>query len=64
MSWKDPGDLKPLKRKKEKERPRKRKIKSSLLILDLKEGKLYDSGKAKEGKTFQRLQVLGMNDDL
>ena len=50
---------------------RKKKIKgyeekgigSSLLILDLKGGKLYDSGRKEEGKTFHKLHVLGMNDD-
>ena len=35
----------------------------SILILDLKDGKLYDSGK-QGGKTFHKLHVLGMNDDL
>ena len=39
-------------------------IRSSLLILDLKDGKLKDSGKQEEGKTFHKLHVLGMNDDL
>ena len=39
-------------------------IRSSLLILDLKDGKLYDSGKKEEGKKFHKLHVLGMNDDL
>ena len=29
-----------------------RETRSSLLILDLKEGKLWDSGKEEEGKTF------------
>ena len=37
---------------------------SSLLILDLKDGKLLDSGKQEEGKMFHKLHVLGMNDDL
>ena len=41
-----------------------RGIRSSLLILDLKDGKLQDSGKQEEGKTFHKLHVLGMNDDL
>ena len=41
-----------------------REIRSSLLILDLKDGKLYDLGKQEEGKTFHKLHVLGMNDDL
>ena len=33
-------------------------------MLDLKHGKLQDSGKQEEGKTFHELHVLGMNDDL
>ena len=33
-------------------------MKSSLLISDLKDGKLYDSGKQEEGKTFHKLHVL------
>ena len=37
---------------------------SSLLILDLRDGKLYDSGKQEEGKKFHKLHVIGMNDDL
>ena len=41
-----------------------REMRSSLLILDLKDGKLQDSGKQEEGKTFHTLHVLGMNDDL
>ena len=41
-----------------------REIRSSLLILDSKDGKLSDSGKQKGGKTFHKLHVLGMNDDL
>ena len=40
-----------------------REIRSSLLILELKDGKLEDSGKEVEGKTFHKLHVLGMNDD-
>ena len=31
---------------------------------DLKDGKLYDSGKEIEDKAFHKLHVLGMNDDL
>ena len=34
------------------------------MILDLKDDKLYDSGKQGEGKTFHKLHVLGVNDDL
>ena len=32
-----------------------REIRSSLLILDLKDGKLQDSGKQEEGKMFHKL---------
>ena len=39
-------------------------IRSRLLILDLKDGKLSDSGKQEEGKTFHELHILGMNDAL
>ena len=38
-------------------------MRSGLLILDLKESKLLDSGK-EEGKKFHRLQVFEMNGDL
>ena len=57
---------KPQQRKKdESERLRgEREIISSLLILDLKDGKLQDSGKQEEGKRFHKLHVVGMNDDL
>ena len=41
-----------------------RENRSSLLILDLNDGKLYDSGKQEEGKTFHKLHFLGTNDDL
>ena len=41
-----------------------REIRSSLLMLDLKPDKLYDSGKEDEGKTLHVSQVLGMNEDL
>ena len=51
-------------RKKEAKGEEEREIRSSLLILDLKDGKLSDSGKQEEGKTFYKLHVLGMNDDL
>ena len=40
---------------------RKREIRSSLLVLDLKDGKLQDSGK-QEGNTLHKLHVLGMNE--
>ena len=36
---------------------------SILLIFDLKEGKLYDSGSEGEGTLFHKLHVRGMNDD-
>ena len=42
---------------------RREKIRSRLLILDFKDGRLKDSGKQEEGKTFHKLHVLGMNDD-
>ena len=52
-------------KKEENERLRgEREIRSSLFILDLKDGRLQDSGKQKEGKTFHKLHVLGMNNDL
>ena len=47
-----------------KRKANRREIRSSLLILDLKDGKLQDSGKQEEGKTFHKLHVIGMNDDL
>ena len=57
---------KPQQRKKEEsERLRgEREISSSLLTLDLTDGKLKDSGKQEESKTFHKLHFLGMNDDL
>ena len=39
-------------------------MRSILLILDLKECKLWDSGKQEEGNTFHKLHVIGLNDDL
>ena len=51
-------------RRKRKPKRRERGVRSSLLILDLKDGKLQDSGKQEEGKTFHKLHVLGMNDGL
>ena len=50
-------------RKKKAKGLEEREIRSSLLILDLKDGNLYDSGK-QGGKTFHKLHVLRMNDDL
>ena len=41
-----------------------REIRSNLLILYLKDGKLKHSGKQEEGKTFHKLHVLGANNDL
>ena len=37
---------------------------SNLLILDLKYGTLQDSGEEEEDKTFHKLHVLGMSNDL
>ena len=51
-------------RERDRERKREREIRSSLLILALKDGKLSNSGKEEEGKTFHKSHVLGMNDDL
>ena len=45
-------------RKKKAKGYEEREIRSSLLILDLKDGKL------EEGKTFHKLHVPGMNDHL
>ena len=53
-----------LRGEREREREREREIRLSLLILDLRDGELQDSGKQERGKTFQDLFVLGMNDDL
>ena len=56
---------KPQQRKKESERVRgEREVRSSLLILHLKDGKLWDSEKEEGGKTFQELHVIGMNEYL
>ena len=38
-------------------------MRSSLLILDMKEDHLHDSGKEEGGKTFRELIALGMNDE-
>ena len=51
-------------RKKEESQRLRGEIRSSLLILELKDGRLQDSGKQEEGKMFHKLHVLGMNDDL
>ena len=40
-------------------RLRGEEIRSSLLILYMKDGKLYDSGKKEGGKAFHKLHVLG-----
>ena len=50
-------------RRKWKAKRREIEMRSSLLILDLKDGKLQDSGKQEGGKTFHQLHVLEMNDD-
>ena len=57
---------KPKQRKKEESKRlrEKRQIRSSLLILDMRDGKLQDSGKEEKGKTFHTLHVLRMHDDL
>ena len=55
---------KPQQREKEGGVEEEREARSSLLIWDLKDGKLLDSGKQEEGKIFHKLHVLGMNDDL
>ena len=63
LAYRKPQDRK----KEEHERlrgEREREIRSTLLILDLKDGKLQDSGKQEEGKTFHNLHALGMNNDL
>ena len=58
-------DTKPQQRKKEEsENYDEREIRSSLLILDLKDGRLQDSGKQEEGNGFHKLHVLWMNDGL
>ena len=52
------------KEERRKRKAKRREIRSSLWILDMKDGKLSDSGKQEEGKTFLKLHVLGMNEDL
>ena len=53
---------KPQQRKKEEsERLEEIEMRSNLLILDSKDGKLQDSGKQEEGTTFHKLHVLEMN---
>ena len=56
---------KPQQRKEEKTETLRgeREIRSNLLILELKDGKLQDSGK-QEGMAFHKLHVPGMHDDL
>ena len=41
-----------------------KEVRSILVILDLKDGRLQDSGKQEEGKTFHKLNFLWRNDDL
>ena len=56
---------KPQQRKKdESERLRGERDQIKFIALRLNDGKLQDSGKQGEGKTFHKLHVLGMNDDL
>ena len=50
--------------KKESERLRGERDQVKFIDLDLKDGKLQDSGKQEEGKTFHKFHVLGMNDEL
>ena len=47
-----------------KRNAKRREIRLSLLILDLNDSKLQDSGKQEEGKMFQKLHVLGMHNNL
>ena len=51
-------------KKEESERLREERDQIKFMILGLKDGKLQDSGKHEEGKTFHELHVLGTNDDL
>ena len=53
-----------IERKKEAKVWEKWEIRSRLFILDLKDGKLQDLGKQEGGKTFHKLHVLGMKDNL
>ena len=54
---------KPKWKKEESEGLRGERVKIESIGLDFKYGSLQDSGK-EEGKTFHKLQVLGVNDDL
>ena len=49
----------PTKEERRKQKAKRREIRSNLLILDLNDGKLQDSGKQEEGKTLHRLHVSG-----
>ena len=51
-------------KEKRKRKAERSEVRSRSLILDLKDGKLQDSGKQEEGKTFHKLHVIGMNEDL
>ena len=64
MLRKGHGDLYKAPTKEERRKRAAKRIRSSLFTLDLKDGKLLDSGKQEEGKTFHKLHVLGMNEDL
>ena len=66
MSYAEERPLRPIQsankgRKKKVEGPEEREVRSSLLILDLKDGKLWDLGGQEGGKTFRKWHVLGMN---
>ena len=54
----------PKKEKRRKRKAKRREIRSSLLILYLKDGQLQHSRKEDGGKMFHKLHVIGMNDDL
>ena len=66
MLWKGHGGIlkSPTMEDRRKLKDKRREIKSSLLIFDLKDGKLHHSGKQEEGKAFHKLHVLRMKDDL
>ena len=48
----------PTKEERRKQKAKRREIRSSLLILDLRDGKLWDPGKQEEGKTAHKLQYI------
>ena len=56
---------KPEQRKKEERKQlRGERYKIKFIDLRFEDGKLSDSGKQEEGKTFHKLHVIWMNDDL